>query len=214
MTERRYSEEEVAAIFDRASKAQAGGKRQLPAGEGMTLAGLQEIGREVGIPAELVAEAANSIDRTGRESTRLLLGLPIGVGRAVDLGRTLSDAEWERLLVDVRQTFDATGKVRVEPGLRQWNNGNLKVMVEPSPTGHQVRMQTLRSTSLSLMGTGLAMIVAGGAIFLAENLQVDGGGVLLGLVGAVTFAWGLLPLPNWARTRRRQMEELVNRLKP
>ena len=58
MTEPRYNEEEVAAIFERAAEAQQTARRHLPPGEGMTLADLQEIGREVGIPPELVAQAA------------------------------------------------------------------------------------------------------------------------------------------------------------
>ena len=57
MTERRYSEEEVADIFERAAQAQQTARRQLSPGEGMTLADLQEIGRDVGIPAELVSKS-------------------------------------------------------------------------------------------------------------------------------------------------------------
>jgi hypothetical protein len=216
MTERRYSEEEVAAIFDRATKAQAGGKRQLPPGEGMTLAGLQEIGREVGIPGDLVAEAARSIDLRGRDTTRRILGLPVGVGKVVDFGRPLSDKEWELLVVDLRQTFDATGRLRVDGSFRQWSNGNLKVMVEPTPTGHQVRFQTLRSRSTSLIAAGSAMLVA--AILLVGFRGLDPESLVkhlsMGAAAVGLLAWGAIPLPAWARLRRRQMEELVARLKP
>ncbi len=83
MTERRYSEEEVAAIFERAAEAQQTARRQLPPGEGMALADLQEIGREVGFPPELVAQAARSLEQVGRPASRTFLGLPIGVGRTV-----------------------------------------------------------------------------------------------------------------------------------
>ncbi len=90
MTERRYSEEEVAAVFERATEAQQTARRQLPPGEGLTLADLQEIGREVGIPPELVAQAARSMDQGRRPASRTFLGLPIGVGRTIDLDRRLS----------------------------------------------------------------------------------------------------------------------------
>jgi hypothetical protein len=52
MAERRYSDEEVAAIFERASQPE---HTTLPAaadGKGLTLAALQDIGREVGISPE------------------------------------------------------------------------------------------------------------------------------------------------------------------
>jgi len=61
MTERRYSKEEVTAIFQRAAEARQTARRQLPPGAGMTLADLKEIGREVGIPANLVAQAARAM---------------------------------------------------------------------------------------------------------------------------------------------------------
>ncbi len=49
MTERRFNEAEVAAIFEHAAEAQQISQYQFPQAEGMTLAELQEIGREVGI---------------------------------------------------------------------------------------------------------------------------------------------------------------------
>ena len=66
----RYSEDEIAAIFERATEAQHVARRQLPPGEGLTLAELQEIGGDVGLSPELVAEAARSLDRQGRSASR------------------------------------------------------------------------------------------------------------------------------------------------
>src|SRR5690242_10355717 len=127
MPERRYSDEETAAIFKAAAELQqaaltpsGGGGTAASAGEGMTLAQLQEIGREVGIPAEMVARAAHGLERRGRPNVRRFLGLPIGVGRTVALQRTLTEAEWERLVVDLRETFDARGRIRAEGSFRQW----------------------------------------------------------------------------------------------
>lgn len=219
MTERRYSEEEVGAIFELASKTQAGGARQLRAGEGMTLAGLQEIGREVGIPPELVAQAARSLDTQGSETTRRLLGMPIGVGRTVDLGRTLGDAEWEQLVVSLRETFDATGKVEVEGAFRQWTNGNLQILVEPTPTGHQLRMKTFRSRSLVFIGGGLALLATlavkaisvGVAGELGEPKAMTGL-LFMAALGLGLFGLGAAVLPGWSRLRRRQMQELAETL--
>lgn len=44
MTERRYTEEEVAAIFERATEAQATGKNPAVTGQGLSLEELQSIG--------------------------------------------------------------------------------------------------------------------------------------------------------------------------
>ena len=121
MSERRYNEEEVAAIFERAAEAQAQqtSPNQLRSGAGMTLTDLQEIGREVGISREQLAEAAKAIELGGRQTSREFLGLPVGVGLTLDLGRKLSDDEWERFVADLRETFDARGTLRSEGSLRQ-----------------------------------------------------------------------------------------------
>src|SRR4051794_23535845 len=130
MTERRFNEEEVAAIFARATEVDQAtrGQPALAPSQGMTLAELQEIGREAGIAPELVRQAAATLNQRGSEVTRRLIGLPIGVGATAVLERRLSDAEWERFVGDLRQTFDATGRVRAEGSFRQWSNGNLQAV--------------------------------------------------------------------------------------
>jgi hypothetical protein len=173
----------------------------------------------VGIPPELVAQAAHSLDRRGTEKTRTLLGLPIGVGKTVDLGRKLTDSEWERLVVDLRTTFDASGMVKQDGAFRQWTNGNLQVLVEPTSTGHQVRMQTLKGSALGYMSGGLAFLGVCAAVLVSLAMQsrlgdtrAMAGLVSMSLMSLGSFAWGALSVPSWARLRRRQMEELAERL--
>lgn len=79
--------------------------------EGLTLADLQDIGREVGISPEAVAQAAQSLELRRQAVTRSFLGLPIGVERTVTLNRWLTDARWDQLVVQLRETFRARGTV-------------------------------------------------------------------------------------------------------
>ena len=217
MTDRRYTEDEVAAIFERAAEAQHTDRRRLALADGMTLSDLQEIGREVGLPPELVAQAARSLDLAGRPQSRTVLGLPLGVGRTIDLGRQLTDEEWERLVADLRETFDARGSVRYDGPFRQWTNGNLQALLEPTPTGHRLRLRTLKGSARSLMAGGVALVGIAAAVFVstlvtgqvAEQASVL---TLLSALGVGTFGVGALSLPGWARQRRRQMEGVVERL--
>ena len=94
MSDRRFNEEEVAAIFQHATEAQQSPQRQLPSGDGLTLAEIQEIGRQIGLAPELVIQAAAAYGQVGRAITRSLLGLPIGVGRMIEFDRRLSDSCW------------------------------------------------------------------------------------------------------------------------
>ena len=83
MTERRYTDDEVAAIFELASKTERADVPISAEGRGLTLAAVQEIGREAGISTESIALAAQSLSQAGQLSSQRLLGLPIGVGRIV-----------------------------------------------------------------------------------------------------------------------------------
>lgn len=217
MTERRYTDDEVAAIFARAAESEQAAPPA--AGQGLTLAALQEIGREVGIPAESIALAARSLDQTGRPASQTFLGLPIGVGRTVEFDRPLSDADWEGLVGDLRETFAARGAVRYDGPFRQWTNGNLQALVEPTPNGHRVRLQTFKGDSRLLMTAGAVMLGSATATLIAGivagNLGQSGiqtGITIMAAIGAGLLATAGLSVARWARVRRAQIEGVIARL--
>jgi len=217
MTERRYTEEEVSAIFERATEAQQSARRHLPPGEGTTLSELQEIGREVGISSELVADAAMSLDVASPETTRSFVGFPIGVGRTIDLGRTLSDEEWEHLVVDLRETFDARGRVSAQGSLKQWTNGNLQALLEPTPSGHRIRLRTTNANARALMTVGVSLMGFTSVMMIAAAVAGEFAGAIaatgsIWAVGLGMFGVGAIRLPTWSRKRREQMEAVARRL--
>ena len=216
MTDRRFNEEEVAAIFKQATEAQQTPQRQLPSGEGLTLAEVQEIGRQVGIAPELIDQAASSLVQSGTPTERTMLGLTIGVGRTIELDRKLSDDEWDRLVVDLRETFDARGAVRHEGSFRQWTNGNLQVLLEPTPAGQRIRLRTVKANARAWMMGGL--LTSGIAGIMAIAAAVGGSHTNLTIAAEIAviavgqLALGAMQLPGWARLRRKQMEEIAQRL--
>lgn len=219
MSERRYSDEEVTVIFKQAAELQ---HAMLPAAterSGTTLAALQEIGREVGISPESIADAARSLDRAGIPETRKLLGLPIGVGRVVEFARPVTEPEWEALVADLRSTFATPGTVRYDGPFRQWSNGNLKALLEPTPQGHRLRLQTVKGDARTLMITGAVMLASFAVTLVAVAVagSADSSGVLSGLgimalSGGAMVMGGAAMVPGWARRRRLQFEGVVARL--
>jgi hypothetical protein len=219
MTDRRYTEEEVAQIIQRAAENQQSTKHQLVPVEGLTLTELQEIGREVGISPELMRAAANALDAPPQRGSRRWLGLPIGVSRTIELDRRLSESEWERLVVDLRETFDARGSVRSEGSFKQWTNGNLQALVEPMGTGDRVRLRTIKGNMRNVIRGGLALLGGSGVIAfiysLTGNVRTDNLETLgiLALTGLAMLTLPAFVLPSWARERRLQMDEIAARLK-
>lgn len=216
MTERRYDHEEVEAIFQRAAEAQQATPLLRRQDEGMTLGQLQEIGREVGIPPEQIRAAAHALQRMGQTTQRTLLGLPIGVGRTIDLDRKLSDAEWERLVVELRTTFDAKGRLKQEGNFRQWTNGNLQALLEPLGDTHRLRLRTFKANARAYIAAGGALVLVAFMLLIAnatkgQPIEMSRFWLTL-LMGGGFFAIGAAMIPSWARERQRQMKEIAERV--
>src|SRR4051794_14605693 len=203
MSERRYTDDEVEAIFRIASDERTV-ERQLPSERGLTLSDLQAIGRDVGIAPDAVARAAVAVEVQSQPSRRTFFGLPIGVGRTVELNRKMSDEEWERFVVQLREVFHARGATRSDGALRQWTNGNLHVLLEPTAKGHRLRFGTYNGQARASITMGVVALSMTLATTIATALSgsivhVVPGMMFLGLAGVAMIANGAARLPRWAR---------------
>jgi hypothetical protein len=217
MTERRYTDDEVATIFREAAEGQRADVVQRAESGGLTLAEIQSIGREVGLSPTVVTRAALALDLAPSASSETFLALPIGVERSVALHRIVTDAEWEQLVGELRTTFRAKGKIGATGGFREWTNGNLQALLEPTATGHRLRLRTTKGNARTAMLAGV--LLAGTAVImwasavLAGNLAPALPAIgMLSLSGLGLFAATALQLPGWARLRGRQMDAIAFRL--
>ncbi len=227
--ERRFTESEIASILEAASASQEmaqdsadanAANTALPPARGLTLAQLQEIGVEVGLSPVHIEQAANAVMHGSLVPTNQhrWLGLPIGVSRTIEFGRTIDDAEWERIVVALRETFQARGRLQQDGGFRQWTNGNLQALLEPTATGHRLRLSTRKGDAKPAMLMGVGLL--GGAFATSAMLALGAPGapvtgwlapVLLSGMGLASILLNSVRLPGWARTRAAQMEDVAVR---
>lgn len=219
--ERRYGENEVSEIFEAAAAAPPSkGSGRPSSARGLTLAELQEIGMEVGVAPDRIADAASKVDRRRHAApARTWLGMPVSAGRSVDLPRAPTDREWEMLVGELRQTFRARGKDRSQGGIREWTNGNLHACMEPTETGYRLRLGTVKGNAAPVGLAGMAGLLL--AVPLAVVTLVTGGvgenlvaPVMMGSAGASALAYNALRLPPWARERQTQMDYIADRAAP
>ncbi len=195
-------------------------QRQLPHSGGLTLAEIEQIGKEAGITPEFIARAAAAVDRTTpAPPPTTCLGFPVSVARTVDLPGSFSDEDWDRLVVDLHDTFQVPGEVRRDGSLRQWKNQNLHVLVEPTESGHRLRLRTLNDILraglmggllLFMMGLFFMLLVAAKgdfAVDLGKTLFVS----MFSVVGLGSIGVSAYQLPRWRRERERQMEAIAAR---
>jgi hypothetical protein len=216
--ERRYDEREIAAIFREAAETQEAEQVQQPPAEGLTLAELQEIGRETGIAPAQIARAAAAVDRRATAAPRSkLLGLPVGLERTIGLPGPLSNAAWDRLVADMCEVFQVHGEVQRDDAHRVWNTEDLQAFLEPTEAGYRLRIRTQKRSARGLLLGGLANLALGLA-FLAVLVVNHDLQPFLDVLLALQIALGLgaigvtaYRLPRWAKDRERQIDEVAAR---
>lgn len=222
--QRQYNEKEIAQIFEEAAKELEESRNQRLTGEGLSLAELQAIGADSGIPPEFIARAASRLYQaspTALSSTASPFekswGAPIGVSHTVALPRMVTEAEWNALVVDLRTTFDARGTIEQDGSFRQWTNGNLQILLEPIGKGSRLRMETTNASAKSGLAVGpfytamalilpLIMLFTG---FMPALLAIS---AFIFLVGWAVWGYYKLTTPKWAEARKSQMEAVAARL--
>ena len=223
MSARRYSEDEARQIFDRAARADPdGGRGGEPASDptGLSLQELQDIGAEVGLPAEAIARAAAALGAPAAGQRIEHLGMPVGVSHSVALGRSLSDADWHQLVGTLRRTFRASGQTEVTPTFREWWNGNLRVTVERTGGGDVLHMFTQKTGAKELTLSGGAALLFGAAMTLmlvmAGKFVTDPELIVLpimfGAGGLGMIVTNVFRLRGWSARRREQFQALAQRL--
>ena len=217
---RKYGDAEVKEIFDLAAARDDADRPTVPDEHGLTLAELQEVGLEVGMDPNRIAEAALVLD-SGRDvrSRRTSLGLPVSVGRVIELPRAVTDHEWDILVSVLRETFGARGNVRLHGGIREWTHGTLHAFLEPTETGHRLRLYTQKIGAgfLNRVGaTGLAVGLSLITVLLTTGQSpvfMELALISSMLIGGGALAPNVLRLPRWAREREGQMEDIAGQVR-
>ena len=178
---------------------------------------VHDIGRDVGIAPEAVTRAANALELGAPTAARTFMGFPISVERTVVLNRRLSDAEWELLVVKLRDAFNARGRLSAYGTMRQWTNGNLQALLEPTATGQRLRLRTTKASAhfnvrMGMLAFGMSGVVAMAGVASGHFAARMPGALALAVMGVGMIASGLLPLREWARTRSRQMDAIAEEL--
>jgi hypothetical protein len=214
-TERRYEDHEVREIIDLAIGRDDAPAPSLPAGDGLTLGQLQDVGREVGLSPSRIAQAVATFEGRGALIPRTrALGLPTAVGSVVPLARDLTEREWERLVAELRTTFGTKGEVTSHGSLREWSHGSLHAFVEPTATGYRLRMADSFAAALGVSTVFGGLFLTLGILITVILLAREDAGLKF-LVGAFmsagaggAMAFTALAAPGWARRQEERMEHI------
>ncbi len=231
MTERTYSEDEIADLIARAAERQRDA-RQRDDSPGLTLTEIERIGRDTGIDPEHLRAAAAEMDAGGRTLARQSghTRTHVTVERWVDA--PLTPEAWEEAVAELqgRHGVDASfwlgqnsgGTVRQIGNAYEWRHTSslgVQTTVTASPRGDQTRLrlrQLVGLASPTAEGIGYGAVLAGVAGMFGGIIS----GAALGAVLVFLLTWAGAALlitaldRRWRAGKLRDLEALADDLAP
>lgn len=192
---RRYTDEEVQRLLNRAAELETHGRNVPARVEGPTLADIESIASEAGINPALVRQAARELDSGGTAAPAIpptfsngFLGAPT----AFELDRTVpgeaSQATLERLIPHLQRAADGVGHPSLIGGTLSWqsaDNSKTRFLQVSVSVGRGETRIGLEERYGNLAGGLFGGIMGGGGGGLGLGV---GFGVGLGALGSAAFA--------------------------
>jgi hypothetical protein len=218
MTERRFTDQDVALILRRAVELDRESGQEAR-GRGLSLEDLQEIAVEVGVDPAMVSRAAEELGTRSVVRSLSLMGDPV-VRRGVRAVPGTADEETLRELMRiVDREMPAQGTITEALGSVRWNSGDRflsrQVSVEPTLKETLIRVEERFEERVRTMVHAIPSSYAGflGFIIGLEQLGGRGPGFALGLFSAASvFAIAGQVWNRVSRNSRARVEALVDEL--
>ena len=233
MSDRVFSEKEVAVILERAAELQALSARERDHRPGLTLAELESVAADAGLDPQILRQAAAEVDHPRSDLLRRNSGMTaahVFVERRVR--GTLTPEHWEDVVAELRHHFESdlasmmgmgtygAGTTEQIGRTLEWRHTSMsgietKVMLRPRGDEIDVKLrQRVGWASPPAEGSSYALI-------LSIIFGMFGGGVLdSALFGAALFVLVLLaavPLiiyadGSWRKKKLRELEKVADRV--
>lgn len=221
--DRRYSEEEMRAVFARAAERQRRAETADAPG-GLSLAEMQEVAAAAGIDPTHVAAALAEI-AAAPEPRKTFLGVPVEVVRVRRLPVAISDDAWARVVAELRRTFNDDGVPSQLGRIREWSaigrgarrDMTTRLALEPDGDGARVTLRqsakdfafgfTLAASIQSVVSVVFAVLAATGVereLWIPAFLMA---GMALAFLTAVQVGMRV-----WANRQERRFESVLDRI--
>ncbi len=186
--ERRYNDDEFAAILRSAAEAQARGRKKLAARrQGFSLAELMDIAEQVGLDTELVAEAARRLPSQRESLGARLFGGPSRIRLEFTVGGAIGPSDHARILEELRRTDNTQGKAEATGGALEWKTegdpDQVSVNLTPGPEDTRVMILANRD-AMGAITFGASVLGGLGGVALVEALGIGGVTELVLMLGA------------------------------
>lgn len=196
--ERKFSDEETKAIIQRALEIQQNKTSSIKNADGVDIADLTVIGRELGIDHSVIRQAASDLEgQANNRKNRRLLGAPVRPEERIFLHGSLPEEELRELSAGISGITGEAGHGSATGGHLSWNSGayyamrtgtQLQIEISSFPEeGTEVLVKADCSNAAGGIFGGI-----GGGVGIGAGMGI-GFGVGIGALGSPLFA-ALVPL--------------------
>lgn len=231
-TQRRYSDDEVHAIFERAAVRQEEAAQAEDASRaGLSLEELQEIGAEAGIDPAHIALAARELavrrPVVQSEADASFLGIPTRIGTSRLIRGHVSDEEWEEIVPELRGIFGRDGISGEIGKIREWTVSSsfgksdrpVKVTLKPQGDDTLVTInQEMRGQAIGLSIGAAVYVVVATIIGLLSVLGTGTDGAPIGVaimflaMAVLFFAGSQIGTRVHAKRQRARFDQALDRI--
>jgi uncharacterized membrane protein len=208
--ERRYSDDELRRIIEDATRSELQPKEIARQQEGVTLAEIREIAREVGIDPHAVDRAAASLLATesidaapsSRAFSRVLHEETI-------IPRALTDSEMRLVAMQAERVLGRRGSLYSAGDLVEWRDGRDRLYVGIVRGEQRTRVRVIADQTSELFAGSAA--IGGLGLILVPTVAGPGVATIPGLVLLAAAVYGVIRL-FWKQRRnqaRKELEELL-----
>ena len=231
MPHRTYTEQEVAALLERAAELQAQAARRNEHRPGLTLPELEAVAAEAGLDPTLLREAAAELDAPSRSLFEASTGTSathVFVERWAP--GALTPEVWEDVVAELRHRFDTDlGKMWGMPGYgvssteqigrtAKWKHTSpsgieTRVMIRPRGDGLRIRLsQRVGWGSTLAEASTYGAVLAALAALVVGAVAGSGGAALAALLLTLLAAVPLILYADrtWRRKKHRELDALAD----
>ena len=234
MSERTYTEQEIATLLERASELQIRQKQNYDGKPGLTLSELESIARESGLDPSYIKQAAQELDQPGSQLQKSRTGSTatnVFVERWVP-GKLTTPA-WEEVVAELRHRFDSDlGKTMGQPDMGigtteetdktvVWKHTSVsgietRVMIHRRKNGMRLKLSKRVGWAGNMTESGTYGFAFGTLALILSTVFLKAppaGAVAIGLaVMAVVFPSVLVIDRAWRKKKHRELKELSEHL--
>ncbi|MES1227317.1 MAG: hypothetical protein ABUL72_01520 [Armatimonadota bacterium] len=215
MSDRRYSEKELAEILRLAAERQAEGSPSA----GYSLNEIERVGSEMGIDPKFITEASRAVGSSSSRNLPFTLtkAQPTEVYERTYEG-SLSDDDWMEVVAEARAAFSSPGTVSEVSGSREWTGGNEFIQTHMAVTERdgrtRCRMTVTRQGGISAAWVGMLLTLFFSLITLFVIAKKSGNYSVLYAEPFVLLAvtwWTNRSLKQWRAETATKTETVLSR---